>query len=126
MRTYCRASGTTRDPPVLGLRPQRRLVRALGGLVALQRLPRVDVAERGMAGDETPCGLDAEPLGEDRAQRLDLHLAEPRQLLDPVAQVVRVTRLGPEPLRPAAVAVLDEGRQLLDARRHRPRKPVNR
>ena len=46
-------------------------------------------------------GLDAEPLGEHGAQRLDLHLAEPGQRSQVVAQGL-ARRLGPDTLGIAA------------------------
>src|SRR5919204_443203 len=64
----------------LGLEPG--LVLALHRLVALERLRRIDVAEGRVARRQPARGLDAEPLREHRRERLDLHLAEARQVGD--------------------------------------------
>ena len=79
-----------------------------------------------MVRDEPLRRLDAEPLREHRAERLDLHLAEAGELADPGGEVLRVGRLGPEPLRLPAVALLDEGGELLHALRHVPGEAVDR
>jgi hypothetical protein len=67
------ASGWSRAGP--RLRPLG-LVGALRGLVVLERLRRVDVAERGVPGHELLGGGDVEVLGEHGADRLHLHLPE--------------------------------------------------
>src|SRR5271155_3400774 len=56
----------------LHLRPLR-LVRLLGRLVVLQRLRRIDVAERGVRRHELLRGGQLVALGEHGAERLDLH-----------------------------------------------------
>ena len=102
-----------------------RLVGALGGLVALERFLRVDVADRGVGWDEPLGGLHAEPLREHRAERDHLHVPEAGKGLDPLAQVRGIARLAPEPGRVAAVLLLDEGAELLHPRGHRAGEPVD-
>src|SRR5438093_11297093 len=69
----------------------RGLVRALAGLVAGQGFGRVDVAERRVLG----CYLvparraHAEPLAEDREERLRLHLPDARQGEQAALEVAR-------------------------------------
>src|SRR5213079_2073020 len=86
---------------------ERRLVGALLRLVGLERLGRIDVAERGMARDEALRRRDAEALRQHRAERLHLHLAEARQRLDAAPEVVRVLRLRPQPRGVAVVLARD-------------------
>src|SRR5262249_59525772 len=69
----------------LGLGAHLRLVRALHFLVLLHLLARVDVAERGMVGDETLRSRDVEALRENGAEGRHLHLSEAGQRLDPLA-----------------------------------------
>ena len=56
---------------------------------------------RRASGDpgRAPALPDAEPLREHRAERLDLHLAEPGQRGDARAEVVPVARVSPDPAR---------------------------
>ena len=63
-----------------------------------------DVAERRVRGTRPLRGLDAEPLGQHRAERLDLHLAEARQRREVRAQRGGVGRVGPDALGVAVVA----------------------
>src|SRR5947209_4696670 len=53
---------------LLPLRLELRLVRALLGLVGLERLGGIDVAKRRMGRRQLACRLDAEPLRQHRAE----------------------------------------------------------
>src|SRR3954451_8501208 len=70
--------------------------------------------------------LDAEALAEDREHRRGLHLSDPGQPEEPPAQVGAALRLGPDPLRAAAVLALDRGAQLLRSACHRAGVAVKR
>src|SRR5262245_42215300 len=76
-------------------RAERRLVRALCRLKALERLGRVDVAERRVTRDEPLRLRHVEALGEHRAECGDLHRAEAGQIADALAEIVRVLCLRP-------------------------------
>ena len=95
-------------------------------LVIGQRLRRIDVAQGRMRRHQLASGLDVEALGEDRAERLDLHLAEAGQAGEVRPQLVRAARPGPDARRVAVVAVADPHREVVDALGHRARKPVDR
>src|SRR5919197_3747817 len=90
-------------------------MRALLRLVLLERLRRIDVAERRMIRDEVLRGVDAEALREHRAERLDLHLAEARERRDAPSQVGSVACFGPDALGVPAVRLLDDRGELLHA-----------
>src|SRR4051794_9363844 len=109
-----------------GLCAERGLVRALRRLVAVERLERVDVAERRVARRQLLRGRDAEPLRQHRRERTDLHVAETGELADPALQVGRVLGLRPDPLRVAAVLVRDESGEVVHAGGHRAGEAMDR
>src|SRR3954453_23423509 len=84
---------------------QLSLVGALARLVVGQRLSRIHVAQRRMGRDEALGGLDPEVLGQNRAERLDLHLPKAGQRSDVRPQLVGVRGVGPYAGGVAAVGV---------------------
>src|SRR3954465_452098 len=128
MRSLRRSSAKSCVPcATLGARlGPLRLVHLLGRLVVGQRLRGVHVSERGVPGDEVLGRLDAEALGEHRAERLDLHLAEARQRREVGAQLVAVGRLRPDARGVAAPAVTDVLGECLDLLGHRARIAMDR
>ena len=62
-----------------------------------------------MVWHELPRDVDIEPLCENRAEGLGLHLAEPGQRRDSAAEVGSVGRLGPHALGVPAVFLVDHG-----------------
>src|SRR5919201_2826069 len=114
-----RVSASVRPALELGL------VRALGVLKALERLGRVDVAERRVVRNELLRGLNAEALREHRAERGHLHPPEAGERRDPPAQLVSAAGLGPDPRRVAAVVLRDDDGEIVDALGHRAREAVH-
>jgi hypothetical protein len=101
-------------------------VGAFGRLVVDQRLRGVDVTERRMRRHEVLGGVEPEALGEDGAQRLHLHVAEPGEGGDVGAQRIGVRGIGPDTRGVAAVVVPHVHRQIMHPPGHRSREPVNR
>src|SRR4051794_2719514 len=99
-----------------------------------QRLRARDVGDRPArpllavgAGGLPPTGRgDAVLLAQQREEDLRLLRAETGQLADPLAQRRAVRDVGPQVLRPAAVALDQQAAQLLRARGHRARVAVHR
>src|SRR5687767_4026103 len=104
---------------------QARLVRALAGLVLLERLPRVHVAERRMRRHQRLGQRDAEPLREHGRERVHLHLAEARQRLQPRPQLLRGAGLVPDARGVAVVALRHVGGEVADALGHRAREAMH-
>src|ERR671911_3137090 len=103
----------TRRSAGSGLGPLR-LVGGLRRLIFLERLRRVDVAERRMRRHELAGGLHPEVLEQDRPERRSLHLTEPREREDVPAELVPSGRVAPDARGIAAIAVAHVYRQLVD------------
>ena len=67
----------------------------------------------GCQGAEVLRGDDAEALGQHRTQRLDLHLAEPRERLEVRAQLGAVGGIGPHASGVAVVGVAEVRREVV-------------
>src|SRR4026207_489789 len=90
---------TARIPLVSALLPLRlelRFVRPLHGLVVLERLRGIDVAECRVRRCKLTCCFDTEALREHSSERLDRHLPKAGQLRKPAVQVGAVRCLRPE------------------------------
>ena len=103
--------------------PPRRLVGALCGLVGVERLGRVDVAERWMAGEDVLVAgrLDAVALDDDRDERAHLHVADAREGAEPLSQVGARRRLCPHAAAVAVVVAMRSSRTA--SARARPWRP---
>ena len=105
----------TLDPGAIAATDPARLEELFREKPAIHRFPgamagRVQelaahVAERGVLRSERLRDLDAETLREHRAERHHLHRAVAREGADPLAQVVGVLCLRPNPRRVAAILV---------------------
>ena len=80
----------------------------------------------GWSGTRPWATVDAEALGQDRAECLDLHLAETGELSDPGAKVLGVRSLRPYGGRISAISLVDEGAEVLDPPSHRTREAMDR
>ena len=78
------------------LRAERRLVGALRGLVGLERLGRVDVAERRVVGTSGSASSTPRRFASVEPSPIDLHVAEAGQRPDPRLEIRSVGCLGPE------------------------------
>src|SRR2546421_11002628 len=81
---------------LLPLRLELRLVRPFHGLVVLERLSGIDVAECRVRGCQLARRRDTEALREHSAQRLDRHLPEAGKLREPAVQLAAVRRPRPQ------------------------------
>src|SRR6185295_4624207 len=124
--TRTRAARIPRLSALLALGLEFCLVRALLGLVRLERLGRIDVAERRVVRRQLASRLDVEPLREHSAERLDRHLPEARQLPQAPVQLGAVGSVVPELSSIAAVLVGDDRGELLHPARHVAGEAVDR
>src|SRR5437660_5444579 len=111
---------------LLPLRLELRLVRPLHGLVVLERLSGIDVAECRVRGCQLARRRDTEALREHSAQRLDRHLPEAGKLREPAVQLAAVRRLGPQACGVALILLGHDRGDLLHAPRHVGREAVDR
>src|SRR5947209_18636353 len=95
-------------------------------LILLERLRRIDIPKRGMTRRNLLSRFDPETLRQHRGERPELHVAEPGQRGDPTSQIGAVRCLSPDALGVPAVLLLDHGRQVLHALRHRAWETMNR
>src|SRR5437763_10471499 len=89
-KTAAAKTWTARIPPISALllaRLELRLPGPLLGLIGLERLGRIDVAERRMGRGQLARRLDPEPLREHGAERLDRHCPEAGELREPPVAV---------------------------------------
>src|SRR6476620_4980955 len=71
-------------------------------------------------------GFDPEPLRQYRGQGLELHVAEPGERRDALAQIVAVRRVRPDAFGLTAVLVDHDRGELLDTLGHRAWETMNR